>query len=142
MYTPITYLVYTILSLLTTVWVARTLFTNGRIFVIDAFGGDKEMGDAVNSLLSVGFYLVNIGFVALFLSYGTQPDNLVSSIEYISLKMGGVLFFLGGAHMFNVFNFNKMRNKAKQNKAVAQQPNDQFAATLRQQIKKKDDKKE
>ena len=142
MYTPITYLVYTILSLITTVWVARTLFANGRIFVIDAFGGDKEMGDAVNSLLSVGFYLVNIGFVALFLSYGTQPDNLVSSIEYISLKMGGVLFFLGGAHMFNVFNFNKMRNKAKQNKAVPQQPHDQFAATLRQQIKKKDDKKD
>ena len=122
MYTTITYLIYTILSICLTVWVAQTLFSNGRIFVIEAFGGDQEMGDAVNKLLAVGFYLVNIGFVAFFLSFGTEPNSLIEAIEYISIKMGVVLFFLGGAHMFNVFNFSRMRRKAKARKPLEKQP--------------------
>ena len=122
MYTPVTYMVYTILSLATTIWVARTLFSNGQIFLVEAFGGDKEMADAVNKLLAVGFYLVNIGFVAFFLSFGEKPENLVAAIEYISIKMGVVLFFLGAAHMFNVFNFGRMRRKARNSQRQAPPP--------------------
>ena len=59
--TAITYTIYTILSLALTVWVGRTLFSNGRIFIIDSFNGNIEMADAVNKLLLVGFYLLNIG---------------------------------------------------------------------------------
>lgn len=116
MYSTITYLIYTIISLTVTVWVARTLFANGRIFLIDSFGGDKQMADAVNTLLAVGFYLVNIGFVAFFLSFGNKPETLVESIEYISIKLGVVFFFLGIIHVFNVYNFAKMRRKAKRNR--------------------------
>lgn len=121
MYTTITYFIYTALSLTTTVWVARTLFKNGRIFLIDSFSGNKEMADAVNTLLTVGFYLVNIGFVAFFLRFGEKPSSLIESIEYISIKMGTVLFFLGMAHMFNVFNFARMRRKAQRRKFAEQQ---------------------
>mgnify|MGYP001067677527 CR=1 FL=1 len=121
MYTTLTYMIYTILSLLTTVWVARTLFKNGRIFLIDSFSGNKEMADAVNTLLMVGFYLVNIGFVTFFLRFGEKPSTLIESIEYISTKMGVVLFFLGVAHMFNVFNFGRMRRKAQRRKLAEQQ---------------------
>ena len=112
MATTITYIVYTILSIALTVWVGRTLFTNGRIFVIDAFRGNIEMADAVNKLLLVGFYLVNIGFVSLYLKYGEQPANLLEAIEYISTKIGVVLLVLGGMHYFNMRNIAKMRSKA------------------------------
>jgi hypothetical protein len=107
----ITYIVYILLSLGITVWVAQTLFRNGRIFVIDAFGGNETMADAVNHLLLVGFYLVNIGFVSMYLSYGAKPISLVSAIEYISIKIGVVLLVLGAMHFFNIFNFAKMRSK-------------------------------
>ena len=113
MYTSITYTIYIVISLALTVWVARTLFSNGRIFLIDAFGGNKEMADAVNHLLFVGFYLVNIGFVALFLKYGHKPHTFIESIEFVSTKLGVVLLFLGAAHFFNMFNFSKIRHKSR-----------------------------
>ena len=109
--TTITYIVYAILSVALTVWVGRVLFTHGRIFIIDSFNGNVEMADAVNKLLHVGFYLVNIGFVLLYLKYGFKPRNGVEAIEYISTKIGVVLLVLGGMHYFNMRNIAKMRSK-------------------------------
>jgi hypothetical protein len=116
----ITYIVYILLSLGITIWVAQTLFRNGRVFVIDAFGGNETMADAVNHLLLVGFYLVNIGFVSMYLSYGAKPTSTVDAIEYISIKIGVVLLVLGAMHFFNIFNFAKMRSKNRR-KQVAQE---------------------
>ncbi len=109
----LTYATYIILSLGLTVWVARTLFKNGRLFLIDAFQGNKEMADAVNHLLLVGFYLLNVGFISLFLRFGSKPDSLIESIEYISTKLGIVLVVLGFMHFFNMWNFSKLRRKGR-----------------------------
>lgn len=115
MYVLITYTFYTILSLSITIWVATRLFRNGRLFLLDAFHGNKELADAVNHLLLVGFYLINIGFVSLFLRFGSKPTNLIESVEYISTKIGIVLVVLGVMHFFNMWNFAKMRRKARSN---------------------------
>lgn len=63
----ITYAVYLVVSIAMTVWVARTLHKNGRIFLVDSFGGNAPLADSVNHLLVVGFYLINIGYVSLAL---------------------------------------------------------------------------
>ena len=105
------YIAYTIASIAMTVWVARTLHKNGRIFLLDAFKDKEEMADSVNHLLVVGFYLINIGFILLYLKYGTKPETLVEGIEYIATKLGVVLLVLGFMHFFNMFNFNRMRKK-------------------------------
>ena len=109
----ITYIIYILLSLAITIWVAQTLFKNGRIFVIDAFQGNETMADAVNHLLLVGFYLVNIGFVSMYLSFGNKPTTMVEAIEYISIKIGVVLLVLGAMHFFNIFNFARLRSKGR-----------------------------
>lgn len=109
---PIAYLIYIVISLGLTIWVARTLHRNGRVFLIESFHGKVEMADSVNHLLVVGFYLINIGFVTLFLRYGTKPADFTQSIEYISTKLGIVLIVLGGMHFFNMWNIAKMRSKA------------------------------
>lgn len=111
----LTYIAYTVISLCLTIWVAKTLHKNGRLFLIDAFHGDKERADAVNHLLVVGFYLINIGFILLFLSRGEKPTNLVGAIENSATKLGVVTLVLGGMHFFNMFNFDKMRRKGKRN---------------------------
>ena len=61
----------------------------------------------------VGFYLVNLGFILLFLHYGTKPANLEEGVEYIATKLGVVLLALGGMHFFNMFNFDRMRKKGR-----------------------------
>ena len=105
------YLAYFFISLCMTVWVARTLHKNGRMFLVDAFSGNEQMADSVNHLLVVGFYLINIGFILLFLRVGEKPSDLVQGVEYISTKLGIVMLVLGGMHFFNIFNFSKMRKK-------------------------------
>ena len=63
----ISYLIYICISVMLTIWVARTLHKRGAIFLVDAFQGNAELAASVNHLLVVGFYLINIGFVSLAL---------------------------------------------------------------------------
>ncbi|MEM7789816.1 MAG: hypothetical protein AAF546_00310 [Verrucomicrobiota bacterium] len=108
-----TYAVYTFVTVLMTVWVAQTLYKAGQIFLVEAFNGSNEMASAVNHLLRVGFYLVNLGFVLMFLRYGTKPQSFIEAIEYVATKIGIVLIVLGLMHFFNMFNFDKMRKKGR-----------------------------
>jgi hypothetical protein len=112
--TPIvwTYVSYLSVSILLTVWVARTLHKNGRIFLVDSFGGNEALADSVNHLLVVGFYLINIGYVTLALKEGAAPQDLRGVLEMLSGKIGVVLLVLGGMHFFNLLVFSKMRRRA------------------------------
>ena len=112
MYIAITYTIYIILSLAITIWVGTTLFRNGRVFLLEAFQNNKEVADSVNQLLLMAFYLLNIGFISLFLHFGSKPTNWVESVEYISIKIGVVLVVSGGIHLFNMWNFANIRKKA------------------------------
>jgi len=109
--TIVAYLIYLPVALAMTIWVARTLHRNGRVFLVQAFRGNAEMADSVNHLLVVGFYLINIGFITAALRYGTKPVDWQETIEFLSTKLGIVLLVLGGMHFFNMFNFDKMRRK-------------------------------
>lgn len=106
------YTAYFLVSLGMTIWVARTLHKNGRLFLVEAFSGNQELADSVNHLLLVGFYLINIGFILLFLRVGSKPADMVEGVEYISTKLGIVILVLGAMHFFNMFNFSRMRKKA------------------------------
>ena len=112
MYVIYAHLTYLGLSIGLTAWVARTLSRSGRVFLVDAFLGNRELADAVNHLLVVGFYLINIGFVSLALKYGDRPTDAETAIEGLSTKIGLVLLVLGGMHFFNMYVFSKMRKRA------------------------------
>src|SRR5437868_12771860 len=104
-----TYLAYLVISILLTVWVAHTLHKNGRIFLVDSFLGNEELADSVNHLLVVGFYLINIGYVALALKYGAAAANAQEALEQLSTKVGLVLLVLGAMHFFNLALFTALR---------------------------------
>lgn len=108
----ITYLAYLAISVALTVWVARTLHRNGRIFLVDSFLGNEKLADSVNHLLVVGFYLINVGYVTLALKYGVAAANAQESLETLSTKVGLVLLVLGFMHFFNLFVFTRMRRRA------------------------------
>ena len=107
----IMYVSYLLISVALTVWVARTLHKNGRIFLVDSFLGNEPLADSVNHLLVVGFYLINIGYVTLALKYGTAATNPQEALESLSTKVGLVLLVLGGMHFFNLLVFTKLRKR-------------------------------
>jgi len=107
-----TYLVYLAISIGLTIWVARTLHKNGRIFLVDVFHGNEALADSVNHLLVVGFYLINLGYVSMALKLGYDIATPKEGIEALSVKIGMVLIVLGGMHFFNLFVFSRMRRRA------------------------------
>jgi hypothetical protein len=111
MYIEGSYLTYLLISLSVTVWVAHTLHRRGRIFLVDAFRGNTELADSVNHLLVVGFYLINVGFVALALRTSTTPLELRGSMELVADKTGMVLLVLGFMHFFNLYVFSRIRRR-------------------------------
>ena len=106
-----TYLVYLAISIALTVWVARTLHKNGRVFLVDVFHGNDALADSVNHLLVVGFYLINFGYVSMALKLGYVINDAQEGIEALSVKIGMVLIVLGGMHFFNLFIFSRMRRR-------------------------------
>ena len=107
-----TYLLYLVISIGLTVWVARTLSKNGRVFLIDSFASNERLADSINHLLVVGFYLINMGYVTLALKAGDKPNNTQGAIEFLSTKVGLVLLVLGAMHFFNVFVIAKWGKRA------------------------------
>ena len=108
----VTYIFYIAISVGLTVWVARTLVRNGRVFLVDVFHGDESMADSVNHLLAVGFYLINLGYVTLALKVGYDVTSARGSIEALSQKVGWVLLVLGGMHFFNLYVFSRIRRRS------------------------------
>jgi hypothetical protein len=116
------YLSYLALSLVITVWVARTLHSNGRLFLVDAFHGQEALADSVNKLLVVGFYLVNLGWIVGTLRTTEQLDTPQLALEHLDDKIGTVLFVLGLMHFFNLYLFNRFRRRAIDELPIALPP--------------------
>ena len=116
-YFILTYVVYLLVSIALTVWVAKVLFKNGRIFLVDIFHGNNELADSVNKLLVVGFYLVNIGYMSLALKETGTIASAQVVVEVLSYKVGWIILILGGMHFMNLIVFFKLRNRAKKENA-------------------------
>jgi hypothetical protein len=110
--TVVTYVIYLVIAVALTVWVAHTLSKAGVVFLADVFHDNEKLADAVNHLLVVGFYLVNLGFVALWLKTGQNVPDARSVFTELSVKIGTVLLVLGGLHLCNVYVLNRIRRRA------------------------------
>jgi hypothetical protein len=109
-----TYLVYLVLSISLTIWVAQTLHRNGRYFLVDVFRGDEAMADSVNRLMAVGYHLINLGYVSLMLKLGYAVHDMTEAIEALSRKVGMVLVVLGIMHFFNLYILSRIRRRSSQ----------------------------
>ncbi|WP_233512493.1 hypothetical protein, partial [Micromonospora deserti] len=102
------YLVYLAVSIALTAWVARSLSRNGQVFLAEVFA-DERLARAVNSLLVVGFYLLNLGYVTVAMQHPEPVESAARAMEALSVKIGLVLLVLGALHFFNVFALGRYR---------------------------------
>jgi len=92
-----------------TVWVGRTLVKNGRIFLLDAFAQNADLADAVNKLLAVGFYLINLGMVARNVNSYETLETWPAVVRYAADNIGWAMLVIGAMHFFNLFVLSRMR---------------------------------
>ena len=110
--TTLAYLVYLAIAVPLVVLVARTLHRHGALFLREVFDGNDQLASAVNHLLVVGFYLLNLGYVALFLRTDDEVRGGEEVLELLSRKIGVVAIVLGVVHLANVWVFNRLRRNA------------------------------
>ena len=102
MLTTIAYGFYLLIAVGFTVWVARSLSSNGEVFLVECFGHDEVLAKSTNHLLVVGFYLMNLGFIFLALQFGDAPQTVPDTIVFLSSKVGLAVLVLGAMHFFNM----------------------------------------
>ena len=126
-YIILAYCIYLPLAVALTVWVARTLYTNGKIFLVDIFHGQDELAASVNRLLQTGFYLISLGYAIIKLKIYTvytydqyagrdvadTVSNMQDVMETLSAKLGGFILILGLMLFFNLFMLLILRSGAK-----------------------------
>lgn len=118
----LTYLLYIAISLAMTFWVGRTLNKNGHVFLMENYKDNEVLAKAINSMLLVGFYMINIGFISYTLKIQDDgPLNYAQVLEFLSLKVGFIAIVLGVMHfalMFALQQYSKVGNRAKTQQRV------------------------
>jgi hypothetical protein len=104
----VVYAVYILVAVGLTAWLARTLFRSGVAFLHDVFADKPELAEAVNRLLVVGFYMLNLGY-GLYLLRADQGLNAFASLQFLVNRLSILLVVLGGIHFVNVFVFWRIR---------------------------------
>jgi hypothetical protein len=105
------YVAHAVVAVGLIVWLARTLFRNGALFLEDVFEDNPALAHAVNRLLVIGFYMANLGYAGLLLRAGAAPDA-VAAVEVLAQKLGILLLSLAGLHFVNLYVFYRIRRRA------------------------------
>ncbi|HET9730408.1 MAG TPA: hypothetical protein VFR41_13335 [Acidimicrobiia bacterium] len=108
-YLMATYIAYAAAALTLTIWLARTLYRNGAVFLEEVFDR-KEIAVAVNRLLVTGFFMINLGY-AMFLLKSNEANSATQAVELLVQKLGILLLTLAAVHFVNVYVFWRMRRR-------------------------------
>lgn len=108
------YAVYLPIAIFLTYYVSKTLFQNGKIYMLDIFKGREEIANATNKLFETGFYLLNLGFALMILTISEYKNDYQTLIEALSYKIGGFSIYLGIMLFVNLYFFFRGKRKAKE----------------------------
>jgi hypothetical protein len=106
------YVIYVPIALGLTIYVAKNLFKNSKVYMRDIFKGREDISLATNKLFETGFYLLNVGFALLILELNMYTDSYQLLIEKLSYKIGGFSIYLGIMLFANLFFFFRGKRKS------------------------------
>ncbi len=107
------YAVYVLVAVGLTAWLARTLFRSGTAFLHDVFADRPKLADAVNRLLVVGFYMLNLGY-ALYILRASRGLDAFEAVQFLVNRLAILLVSLAVLHFINVFVFWRIRARREQ----------------------------
>ncbi|MDH3293760.1 MAG: hypothetical protein OER95_05510 [Acidimicrobiia bacterium] len=115
------YLIYATITLGLVVWLARTLFQAGNQFLEDVFDS-KELGFAVNRLLVIGFYLLNLGYAFLLYQLDPTYGSVTDAWNQLVNRLGVLFLSLGVIHLFNMLVLWRVRTHRERRAQVPVAP--------------------
>lgn len=108
------YIIYLLITYLITVRVGFIFYRNGRVFILDLLQQNGPLTDAINRILLIGYYLVNLGYAALMISTWSTIVSWTALLLSITVMTGKILLTLAVMHYFNmiVIYFISKRNQS------------------------------
>tara|TARA_Y100000782_G_scaffold115604_1_gene161426 strand:+ start:32163 stop:32510 length:348 start_codon:yes stop_codon:yes gene_type:complete len=97
----LTYIIYSLIMAFIIIYVGWRFYINGEHYLHEIFS-DAIMVRFINRLLLIGYYLVNLGYVAVTLNNWPTIKSYLQLLEAISTKAGFIILSLGILHYFNM----------------------------------------
>ncbi|WP_018330521.1 hypothetical protein [Actinomycetospora chiangmaiensis] len=102
-----TYLLVVAVGTVMAVVVGLVLQRSGLGFLREVFD-DRDAAQSVSRLLTVAYYLVAVGFIALMSTW--DPFEVAGTVQYVVTKIGSMLVFLGILHVATLAILARIRN--------------------------------
>lgn len=98
----ITYIIYLPIIVFITVKIGWLCYKNGELFLFTLFE-DKPLVKSINNLLLIGYYLINIGYAIITISYWETVNNVAEIISSLTFSLGKIILILAVLHYNNIF---------------------------------------
>jgi len=105
------YGIYFLITFVVVILVGRICYTNGNKYVLAQVSEHEELCQRINRLLLLGYYLMNLGFVAISLVFWETIDSIPNLIEILSIRIGFIVVSIALMHYFNLFWLTKYLRK-------------------------------
>ncbi len=99
----VAYIVYLFITFLITVKVGNIFYNNGRHYILSILKGDETTTSAINKILLIGYYLLNLGYATIMLSFWKTITNLPSLVASIANMTGRIVLSLAVIHFVNMY---------------------------------------
>lgn len=109
----VSYIIYLPIMVYVTVRVGAICHHNGEIWTMELYH-DEEFVKALNRILLLGYYLVNIGYVTLVISFWETILSVQQMVLVIATRIGSILIALALLHYMNIGALSlwyKLKNK-------------------------------
>lgn len=99
----LTYSIYLMVTIYITVVVGYKFYKNGIHLILNLFKPNIEGAHAINKLLLVGYYLVNLGYLAISIKGWPVIQSHNEMIKILFQQTGIILLALAVLHYNNLF---------------------------------------
>ncbi|MEO5564961.1 MAG: hypothetical protein ABIR18_16055 [Chitinophagaceae bacterium] len=96
------YIIYLFITYLITVHVGLRFYKNGRLYILRLLHGDEKLTDFINRILLTGYYLLNLGYVALMIRSWRTVITWTDLLLSICTMTGKIMLTLAVIHFFNM----------------------------------------
>lgn len=110
MFDIVSYLIFLSISSYITVEVGRRCYNAGKVY-LSYLLHDENICLTINRILLGSYYLLNLGYIALSLTFWHRVNNMEEVITATAVRVGGIIFILCLLHYVNIFTLYFLRNK-------------------------------
>jgi hypothetical protein len=99
----VAYIIYLFITYIITVRVGKVFYKNGRHYILSIVHGDEQLTDFINKILLAGYYLMNLGYATIMLSFWKTVTSYADLIASVSSMTGRILLSLAIVHFANMY---------------------------------------